>query len=215
MRIFVAACGVASSVLAIYCTLPYVRSILAGRTKPHQFTWLVFTLMNGIIAVSQILEGARVSALIPVTFTIGSAIVLALSFKFGERNTSSYDRGLFAASLLTIAVWCITKNSALAIWLTVLIDIFATTMMVLKIRTDPHSEAPGPWLIATLAYVFSCMSLATTHFGLLFVRPIYGILSDIAVLLAIWAYGRKSVVGARSVPSTFAEHDELALGVSE
>jgi hypothetical protein len=185
MHTFVVVCGAISSVLAIYCGIPYIFSIVRGETKPHQFTWLIFTLMNGIIMISQFLAGARASVLISVIFFVYSGIEYGLSFKYGVRDSSKYDRLLFGLALATIGLWLLTRNNALAIWLTVLIDVFATTMLILKLRAHPGSEPFWLWAIATLAFVFAALALADKPFGILYVRPIYGILSDVAVLTAI------------------------------
>jgi len=197
MHLFVVTCSVISTVLAIYCTIPYMVSIVKGETKPHQFTWLIFTIMNGIVMVSQFLEGARASVIISVIFFLGSFLETLLAFKYGVRDSSRYDRFLFGCALATIVLWAFTRNNALAIWLTVLIDVFATTMLVLKIKRHPGSEPFWLWFIATVAFVFTCLSLADKPFGVLYVRPVYGVLSDVAVLAAILYYhpkrGRKTV----------------------
>lgn len=181
-------CGVLSVILAIYCGIPYLRSILARKTKPHQFSWLIFAIMNAIVTVSQYLKGARASVLISLTFLIFNLLTLALSLKYGTRNTSRFDKLLFVFSLLTIAAWIITKNPSVAIWLTVVIDIFATLMIILKVRQEPNSEAPYAWLVGTVAYLFSSLSLINKPAGILYVRPVYGFLSDVAVLAAIYFY---------------------------
>jgi hypothetical membrane protein len=181
-------CGVLSVILAIYCGIPYLRSILARKTKPHQFSWLIFAIMNAIVTVSQYLKGARASVLISLTFLIFNLLTLALSLKYGTRNTSRFDKLLFIFSLATIAAWIITKNPSVAIWLTVVIDIFATLMIILKIRQQPDSEAPYAWLVGTVAYLFSSLSLINKPAGILYVRPVYGFLSDVAVLAAIYFY---------------------------
>jgi hypothetical protein len=162
MHTVVTASGVLSTAITVYCTVPYWRSILAGRTKPHQFTWIIFTVMNGIIATSQILAGASWSASISVTFTVGSAVNAALSFRYGMRDSSRHDRALFSAALLTIAVWILTKNNAVAIWLTVVIDVFATAMIVLKIRSDHTSEDPRPWVLASSAFAGQAQTRGVT-----------------------------------------------------
>ncbi|HEX3082731.1 MAG TPA: hypothetical protein VHQ86_05805, partial [Candidatus Saccharimonadia bacterium] len=173
---FTSVCGVISTVLAVYCGLPYLVSIVRGHTKPHQFSWIILTIMNVIVTISQFLEGGRSSILISFTFTIYSAIILGLSYRYGLRDTSKYDRWLLALSLVTIVVWVLTRNNDVAIWLTVLIDIFATTMIMLKVKADAGSEDPIPWLLAGIAYVFSILSLIGTPLGILYVRPIYGFL---------------------------------------
>ena len=180
-----------SVLLAIYCGVPYIRSILNGKTKPHQFSWFIFAIMNAIVTISQYLKGGRASVLISLTFLISNIVILVLAFKRGTRQTSKFDMLLLALSLITIIAWAVTKNPSVAIWLTVLIDIFATAMIVLKIKNYPSSEAPYAWFIGTAAYIFSCLSLADKKLGILYVRPIYGVLSDVAILVAIYVYSGK------------------------
>jgi hypothetical protein len=149
--------------------------------------------MNGIIFLSQYLKGGRASVLIALVFFISSFIDFLLSLRYGIRNTSSWDRLLFILSLLTIVIWALTKNPSVAIWLTVVIDIFATSMMLLKIKKHPDSEAAFPWVIASIAYVFSIMSLANKSLGILYVRPIYGLLSDALTVGCVFYFLRKGL----------------------
>jgi len=116
---FTAACGIISTVLAVYCGLPYFVSIVRGHTRPHQYSWLILTIMNIIVTVSQFLEGARSSIYISFTFAIYSAIIYGLSFRYGSRDTSRYDRLLLALSLVTIVIWVLSRSNGLAIWLTI------------------------------------------------------------------------------------------------
>jgi hypothetical protein len=187
-------CGVLSTLIALIAIAPYYRAVLSGKTKPHQWSWFIFTVMNAIVTLSQFLEGGRASVCISFTFCLSSLGTFLLALKYGTRETSSLDRFLFAFSLLTIVVWLLTKNNAAAIWLTVVIDVCATAMTTLKIRNDPQSEDPKPWMIATTAFVFSCMSLVHTPVSVLYVRPIYGVLSDLVVIAAVFYWGRKKVV---------------------
>lgn len=184
----VVASGIVSTLLAIYCSVPYLQAIIKGRTKPHQFSWLIFVIMNGIVTSSQYLKGARASVLISLTFFIFSFIIFLLSLKYGSRDTSRFDKLLFGFSLATIVVWFLTKDAAIAIWLTVVIDIAATSMIILKIKGDPKSEDPYPWLLGSIAYIFTCLALIDKPFGVLYVRPIYGLLSDAAIVLAVYWY---------------------------
>lgn len=191
-EIIVDVSGAISMVLAIGSSVPYIVSILNGRTKPHQMTWLVFTIMNGIILISQYAKGARASILISLVFFISTIIDFLLSLRYGVRNTSRWDGLLFAFSLLTIVAWVLSNDPSVAIWLTVVIDVFATTMMILKIKAQPASEAVLPWLTGAIAFIFSTISLADKPFGILYVRPIYGFISDLAVVAAVYFYARNS-----------------------
>lgn len=188
LDVFVALCGVISTALAIFSVVPYMRSIFKGETKPHQFSMLIFAIMNGVVFLSQFLEGGRSSIFLWLAFFVNSIIVLIVSIFKGTRDTSRYDRLLFVLSLITIALWALTRSNELAIWLTLVIDICPTTMILLKIRADPHSEAWFPWALVATAFVFSLLSLVKTPFGILYVRPIYGFLSTAIIPVAIYVF---------------------------
>lgn len=175
-----------STALAIYSIFPYIQAILTKKTKPHQFTWLVFFIMNGIVFFSQYFAGARASVLISLTFFIGSFFIFLLSIKFGIRDSSKLDKLLFIFALSTIGLWLLTKNNSVAIWLTILIDLSATTMMVLKVKSQPDSEDPFPWIIGAAAYVFTCLTLTGKPISILYVRPIYGLVVDALLVLFIY-----------------------------
>lgn len=181
-----------SAALAIYGTIPYIQSIVKRKTKPHQLSWLVFTIMNFIVFFSQFFAGARASLFISFIFVIGSLLVFLLSLKYGIRDSSRWDRALFVFALCVIVVWYLTKSNSLAIWLTVAIDVAAMTMTILKIKAEPHSEDPWPWMIASTAYVFTILTLVGQPLNILYVRPIYGLLGDVVLIACIFYWRNKT-----------------------
>lgn len=182
-----------STAFAIFSAVPYIQAILKKKTKPHQFTWLVFFIMNGIVFFSQYLAGGRASVLISFTFFIASFFIFLLSLKFGVRDSSKFDKLLFVFALSTVGIWLLTKNNSIAIWLTILIDLSATTMMVLKIQSDPNSEEPFPWLIGAVAYVFTSLTLIGQPLSILYVRPLYGLFIDAAIVAFIYYRRSKTI----------------------
>jgi len=192
---FINIAAILSTVLAISSTFPYINAILKKKTKPHQLGWLVFVIMNGISFFSQYFAGGRSSVLITLIFFLGSLSIFLLSLKFGVRNSSKWDKLLFLFALSTIIIWYLTKSNGIAIWLTVLIDILATTMTILKIKAQPFSEDPLSWKLGTLAYVFSILTLVGQPVSILYVRPLYGFVSDLTIVLAVyfWKLSSKQV----------------------
>jgi len=191
---FIKVAGAISFLIGAYASIPYIWAILKGKTTPHQLSWLVFVIMNTIVFISQFLEGARESILITLTFVVGSFIIFLLSLKFGVRESSRWDKFLFGFAIITIVLWILTRSNSLAIWLTVLIDVAATTMIILKVKAKPNSEDPKPWLIASLAYVFSCITLIGQPLGVIYVRPIYGLICDVVLVGFIYFLRRVSTV---------------------
>ncbi len=185
MEAFVLVCGFLSTCCALYVGIPYMLTIIRGETRPQQYAWLVFAIMDFVIVISQYLEGATLSILAYVVFTLYSTIIFGLSLKYGVRDSSRFDRILLIGSIVTLIVWIATKNNVVAIWATVFIDVFATTILILKIKRFPGTEPFHLWFIGTMAMVFSCLTLINKPFGTLYIRPLYGVISDAVILIAI------------------------------
>ena len=190
MTAFINLAAALSVILSFYAVIPYLISIIHGKTKPHQLSWIIFTIMNGIIFLSQYLAGGRRSVLIALVAFIDNLAIVILSFRYGVRETSRWDKILFTAALVTILVWILTDSNATAIWLTVLIDIAASTILILKIRRYPESENLQAWSVVTVAYLCSTLTLSGKPLGILYVRPVYGFISDGAYAVAILYYRR-------------------------
>jgi hypothetical protein len=184
--------GIIAGILGGYSSVPYVRAILNGKTKPHQFSWLVFFIMNGVTFLSQFLAGARKSDILYAIFFIGSGVILLLSLRYGVRDTSKWDRILLGLALVTITAWIVTRNNSVAIWLTVCVDVIAETMLVLKIKHEPRYEDPKAWIIASLALMFTCLALLGQPISILYVRPVYGLLSDMLIVASIYYFKRST-----------------------
>jgi hypothetical protein len=45
--------GYLSLVFVVLSGVPYIWSILIGKTKPHVFTWLLWFLLSAVAAVAQ------------------------------------------------------------------------------------------------------------------------------------------------------------------
>jgi uncharacterized membrane protein YoaK (UPF0700 family) len=144
--------------------------------------------MNGMVFFAQYLAGGRISVLVSLAFFGCSLTMLILSFIKGTIKSTSIDWLLFALALIAMVAWIVTKNNNLAIWLTLIIDVIAVTMIIFKVRKHPGSEDPSPWITGTLAYVFSCITLFKVPFGILYVRPIYGLLCDAILVGAIYFF---------------------------
>jgi hypothetical protein len=180
-----------SVILGIYAVIPYLVSIVKGKTKPHQMSWIIFTVMNFVIFLSQYLAGGRKSVLVFFVAFIDNLAILLLSIKYGVRDTSRWDRILFISAIVMIAIWVLSRNNALAIWLTVLIDLAASIILILKIKVDPKSENIQAWSVVTFAYLFSLLTLLGKPIGVLYVRPVWGVLSDGAYVVFILYYIHK------------------------
>lgn len=50
--------GILSIVVAIVCFLPYFNDIFKRKTEPHMYSWLIWTILQGVGVAAQLKDGA-------------------------------------------------------------------------------------------------------------------------------------------------------------
>src|ERR1700722_13701140 len=86
--------GAIAAVLALISSCIYVRDILRGNTKPHLYTWLIWSIVTVIAFLGQITKGGGpgswatgVSAIVTISVTIFSFL-----FGYGTRDITKFDK---------------------------------------------------------------------------------------------------------------------------
>src|SRR5262249_21395330 len=103
--------GFVSAVAAVVGLFPYLSSILGGKTVPHLFTWLVWTVLTVMIFLIQVESNAGPGAWGTGLTAATCIVILGLTIVYGERRGTPYDWLALWVSLLTIPLWLFTKDS--------------------------------------------------------------------------------------------------------
>lgn len=151
--------GIIAAVISVTAYIPYLKGMIAGRIRPHLYTWLIWTLTTGT-AVAGLWYGkggwATVSATIGFILTF---LFFLLSFRYGTKNITRSDTIVLAIALGAIALWWQLDEPLLAIVVVSLIDLFAYIPTYRKSWEDPWSEAILPWMLWILYGCFLILAL--------------------------------------------------------
>ena len=71
------ALGVAAALVGIADTVPYVRDTMAGTTRPHRGTWLIWATLAVVVCLSQRADGASWSLLMAATQALLTGLIFA------------------------------------------------------------------------------------------------------------------------------------------
>lgn len=153
-----------ASILAIIGYFPYIRDIRAGKTKPHMFSWFVWTLMTGIYLFAQLSDGAGIGALTMGVTTLMSLYIIIISIRKSERTIKLVDWISFIISLIALVSWILVKTPLYAVILIVIADIAAFMPTFRKSYNNPNSETVETFAIAALKHVLSIFSLQSITF---------------------------------------------------
>ena len=91
--------GVVSVAFAAVSLVPYFISTLRGRTKPHVFTWVIWTLLTAMAFMVQFKSGAGPGAWATAFSAVSCIFILLASFRYGEKIITRSDWATFLAAL--------------------------------------------------------------------------------------------------------------------
>ncbi|MGE4351419.1 MAG: hypothetical protein AB7E52_04435 [Bdellovibrionales bacterium] len=94
----------------LYASSRYIRSVWAGRTRPHVFSWVVCSFTAGIAAAVSFYEGAALIGLLLTVTAIFNLIIVFSSLKQGTRYVTRSDWWALGGALAAIPLWIVTKE---------------------------------------------------------------------------------------------------------
>lgn len=151
--------GLLSVLLAFAGYGAYYFTILKGRTRPHIFSWIVWSIVNSVVFFGQNFDDAG-----PGSWAIGITSLLCLGiatlgWKQGDRNITRTDWIAFLGALSTIPIWYVTKNPLGAVILATFIDVLGYYPTFRKAWKQPHDENILTWSVAALCSILSIFAL--------------------------------------------------------
>jgi hypothetical protein len=151
--------ALAATCIGVYSFVPYIRDILAGTTKPHVYTWLIWTITQGI-ATAGVWAGhggwSQYGLAIGTCF-VGLIFVMAL--RYGTKDITLFDTSLLVGALAGIAVWYFTANIFYAVILATLVDFVGYFPSFRKTWADHASETKSMWVLWVISGVCSLLGL--------------------------------------------------------
>ncbi len=166
--------GIAATILSILGTLPYIRSILKGETKPSGASWWTWTLLAIITVISSWAAGAPLEVLfLPIWLVVLQLTIALLSIKYGDNNWDKLNKFCVLLACVGMALWWFTGEPLLALAFSIVADVFASIPNIRHVWTNPEQENRIAWTIgwsASVAELFAVTqwSLAESSWAIYF-----------------------------------------------
>jgi len=159
MQEYKAILGIAAIILTFISYIPYFRDIFKDKTKPHAFTWLIWSVLLGIIYAAQVVKGGGAGswATIVTVFVIFGIFIAAL-YK-GERSFTKFDWISLLSAIIAMLIWWLTKDPTLSVILVVTIMFFGYLPTYRKTYKQPFSETISTYVIASLKHIVTIFAL--------------------------------------------------------
>jgi hypothetical protein len=184
------ALGLIAGIVGVVAYLPYIRDILAGKTKPERASWIIWGIEYMALFAAQAVQGAAHSLWLIGLQLLGVLVVCGLSMRFGTGGFSKGKVALLVGACLAIAAWRFTDNPNIAILLLVGIETAAIIPTITKAYREPGSETMSTWILIGLAGMLTLPAVGSNNPSL-YAYPASLVLINFGVAAAMIAGGRR------------------------
>lgn len=151
--------AVIAALLAVAGNIPYLWDILKERVKPHPYTWLVWTVVSGIVFFGQLAKGAGIGALPTAASEVFTLIIFLFSLKYGFKGITRTDTVFLVIALVGIIPWILSNDPTYSVVIAVTIDLIAFVPTLRKTWLQPSTETPILYSTNVLRHILALFSL--------------------------------------------------------
>jgi hypothetical protein len=185
--------GVLAGLAAVVNTIPYIRDIVRGTTRPHRGTWFVWAVLAIVVYGSQRADGASWSLIMAGAQALLTTLVFVLAVRRGEGGLSATEAAFTAMAAVGVIGWLVADEPIVATASVVAADLVAAAMMAPKTYRDPGSETLVSFALASVGGALAAGAVGTASLALL-MYPIYFCVVNAAIALLI--FRRRAVLAA-------------------
>ena len=151
--------GLVATLIALVSFIFYFRGILAGTTKPHAFSWLVWGVLTSIGFFGQYAGHGGWGAWATGGDALGCLIVAAYAARYGLREIAKSDWLSLAGAGFALFLWYLTSNPLAAIILVAFIDACGFWPTFRKSYLKPNQETLTTYLLSAVKYSIALFAL--------------------------------------------------------
>ena len=122
--------------------VPYFRAIIAGSTRPHVFSWVIWGSTTFVVFLAQLQDQGGIGAWpIGVSGIITIAIACLAYLKRGDVHITKTDWMFFLAALSSLPLWYFTSDPLWAVVVLTTVDLLGFGPTIRKTYHQPYSES--------------------------------------------------------------------------
>jgi hypothetical protein len=178
-----ATCGVSLGVIG---TAAYLRGIRAGTTTPHRGSWLVWSVIALVAAVSHGADGGRWSLLVLAAQAAGTVLIFVWAIRRGMGGVTSANAALLTVALLGILGWLTLDDPIAATACAALADGAGLVAIVPKIWREPDSETCATYALAGAGGLLTVLAVPSMEASLLLFPTYYCVGNTAVAHLILW-----------------------------
>jgi len=158
--------GAIAAVLALLSSYVYIRDIFRGNTKPHTYTWLIWSIVTVIVFFGQVVSGGGPGSWATGVAAVVTIFTLFLSLKggYGTTDITTFDKVCLVLALGAMLPWVLAESVLWSVILATAIDMIAFFPTMRKTWNAPKSESLGSMYFDAVKHALSIVSMSSYSF---------------------------------------------------
>ena len=166
--------------------IPYFRSMISGATKPHAFSWLVWSVIAAITFAAQMTSGAGPGAWVSAAYTISCLIVFVFALRKGEKNIIFLDWLSLVVAGISLFFWYLTNSPLLTVIIITIIDCVGYIPTIRKSYHAPYEENTSLYFWSGMSYVIALFAM-NAYSVITILNPIVLVIANMLfVTMLLW-----------------------------
>ena len=153
------ALAITGGVIGTFSTVPYLIDVVKGKTKPNIVSWSTWTLLMAIATAAAFAAHAPRSAFLTLGDTFCVFAVVILGLKYGVAKMTLFDAACQGLAVLGLILWLIFNSPSIALIFSIVVDFVVALPTIKHSWNDPTEETWQAFAIATVASIFTLVSL--------------------------------------------------------
>lgn len=176
--------GIIAGFLSLIGFIPYIVTILQGKTQPNKATWSIWAIVGIILCTSYHLSGAIHTIWVPLALAIGHVFTAILAFVYGKGGFNQFEKICLLGTGISLALWWHYNSPLIALSINITIDFLGALPTIRKSYHEPETENLLTWTIFLLAHTLNLFAIKQWSFSVS-AYPAYLFLSVATVVLLL------------------------------
>jgi len=191
----ITAIGIAAAIINLCGTVPYIRDIFRGKTKPERAMWWIYVVLFGVLFLAQ--RDAQAGWLLAITasYILSGVLIAILSIPYGYGTFHRRDLISLGIAALGLIAWRLTDSPLLAVIMVTVVDFAGFWLTLVKTWHAPHSETLIAWQLSAVAAALSLLTI-TNWAAAVIIYPIYAVAGTCFIVWLIMHRRRTVAVDA-------------------
>ena len=181
--------------LTFIAFIPYINAIRRGQTKPHIFSWLIWSSTTFIVFLAQLAGGGGAGAWpIGVSGIITLYVALLAYIKKSDNIITRTDCLFLILAIASLPAWYLTDDPFWAVIILTVVDVLGFGPTFIKSYSQPYAETLTFYIIMVVRNLIAIAALQYYSLTTVLFPAAIAIVSLLFILMVAYRRHRQSTV---------------------